>query len=123
MSCVPNPNHRFTITKGVENEFTFVIKGDGTTLPVAIEQSDSVIAVFKFLNTGEEFFRKNLVVEANTEGKVTLILTLEDVEVFQSRRGKEEDRYYLRPTYSLTLLCNTTAKGNFIAKVDYVYVD
>lgn len=118
-----NPNHRFIITKGVENTFEFIIKGDMTTLPIEVVDTDTVTAVFRTLSKGEEVLTKALDIVANPSGKVHLNLTTQEANSFESLRGGEEDRFYLRPNYSLTLICATAANGKFIAKVDMVYVD
>jgi hypothetical protein len=118
-----NINHRFVITRGVENTFDFIIKKNNSTLPIEITDTDTVTAYFRRLSDGEVVYSTSLMVEPNLQGKVQLTLSEQDTDEFESLRGKEEDRYYVRPNYSLTLDCSTQANGKFIAKVDFVYVD
>lgn len=123
MSCLETVNKRFTITKGIENTFDFIIKSDGNTTPIEVAATDSVTAIFKDLETGETLLSKSLTVGANLEGRVTLVLTEPEVELFKPLRGSRADRFYLKPVYSLILDSDTAANGKFIAKVDWVYVD
>lgn len=116
----------FVITKGLNNEFVFTIKQTGTTLPMTIvtePTSDTFTAKLIRLDTQEEVLEKSLTVTDALSGKVKLVITAEDTEDLESKRGDEIDGYYLKPMYKLLLDCNTFNNGNFIAKICEVYVD
>jgi hypothetical protein len=120
MSCSID---RFVITKGVENNFVFTIKADGSTLPLVIENTDTFDYQLVKLEDEVVVDSGSLTVENAINGKVGLTLSQATVDALESEKGTKADRYYLRPTYKLMLLCNTVNNGNFLAKVSEVYVD
>lgn len=122
MSC-DNKLEKFVITKGFDNTFEFVIKADGTTLPMEIQSSDTFTAHVRKLDTGDSVLTKTLSVVDAPAGKVKLEILAADTVDLVPVRGAYEDRFYLRPAYSLVLECSTAANGDFLAKVPYVYVD
>ena len=114
---------KFTITKGVDNTFSFTIKADGTTLPLDIDVSDTFNARLLALSDGSVIFSKALVVTDAPSGKVALTITANETSALQPERGTKADRYYLLPTYKLVIDCRTLNNGDFLAKVPEVYVD
>lgn len=117
---------KFTITKGSDNTFIFTIKQDNSTLPLIIEIGDTFTADLVTLGAGEEYpqvTNKALVVEDADNGKVSLKISEYDTCDLVTDKGGKVDRYYLRPTYKLTIACTTVNNGDFIAKVAEVYVD
>ena len=120
MGCEVN---RFIITKGLDNTFVFTIKADGSTLPMVIEVGDTFTAYLTELATGTTALTKALVVTDAPNGQATLTITAAENAALTTDKGTKTDRYYLRPTYKLTLECSTVNNGDFIAKVDEVYVD
>lgn len=123
MSSCATSFTRFTITKGVDNTFIFTIKADGSTLPMEIVVGDTFTAYLKSLEDGTIALTKALTVTDALSGKVTLEITEAEAALLISDRGAKEDRYYLRPNYKLVIECSTTNNGDFIAKVDNIYVD
>jgi hypothetical protein len=129
MSCDTN---KFVISKGVNNNFTFTIKQDNSTLPLEIEVADTFLAdliplgdVFAFdagmpTNTFNDIV---MVVEDAPNGKISLAISESDTQWLVTDKGARVDRYYTKPTYKLVLKCSTVNNGNFIAKVPEVYVD
>lgn len=114
---------RFTITKGVDNTFVFTIKADGSTLPMEIVVGDTFTAYLKNMADGTTALTKALTVADALSGRVQLVITEAEADALVSDRGNKEDRYYLRPNYRLMLDCSTTNNGDFIAKIDNIYVD
>jgi len=115
---------RFTITKGLDNNFVFTIKADGSTLPMEIVAgSDTFTAKLVSLSSGSIALTKDLTIVNAVGGKVSLTITSAEAASLTSDKGSKVDRYYLLPTYKLLLDCRTTNNGNFIAKVPEVYVD
>lgn len=133
LQCGRNTFDRFTLTSGINNTFAFTIKANGSTLPVNLRDGDSVTAIFRSLADGTVILTKSLDLSLelnpnsgqmeNLNGRATLELSPEDVELFSGERGTKADRYYLKPTCSLILDCNTADNGVFIARIPYVYID
>lgn len=114
---------KFTITKGLDNNFVFTIKADGSTLPMTITGTDTFTAHLINLEDGTTALTKSLVVTDATNGKASLTITSAETTPLVSDKGTKADRYYLRPVYKLVIDCNTENNGDFIAKVPEVYVD
>ena len=122
----------FTINKGLTNEFILTIKQNDTLLPMIIEYSDT----FKLLlinldtdqiestidmdNTKADGFI-DVYDDANGQIRVTMNPTLTDK--LEKERGPKEDRYYLKPTYRMSIECNTMNNGNFVIKLKNISVD
>jgi len=120
MSCGVD---RFIITKEVENTFVFTIKADGSTLPLQIvEASDSFSYKIIKLEDDSVDLDGSFTITNALNGEITLVLSVEEVNSLESDKGSKPDRYYLRPTYRLVLICDTVNNGKFIAKVYEVYV-
>jgi hypothetical protein len=122
---------KFVISKEVDNNFTFTIKQDNSTLPLSIEISDTFLA--DLIPLGDFTFGEGMpagtfddismsVLDA-PNGKISLVIPETDTQWLTIDKGARVDRYYTRPTYKLVLKCNTVNNGNFIAKVPEVYVD
>lgn len=122
----------FTINKGLTNEFILTIKQNDTLLPMIIEYSDT----FKLLlinldtdqiestidmdNTKADGFI-DVYDDANGQIRVTMNPMLTDR--LEKERGPKEDRYYLKPTYRMSIECNTMNNGNFVIKLKNISVD
>jgi len=121
MSCY---NERFTITRFVDNTFIFTIKQDNSTLPIEIVSGDTFVAKFVNLADDTVSFTKSLTVDNAASGRVKLFITSSEVSSnFVKERGGKEDRFYAKPGYKLVLECDTSANGEFVAKIGEVYVD
>ena len=114
---------KFTITKSIDNTFVFTVKANNSTLPIEIQPTDTFRAIFRTLSGGEDVFSKDMTVENALGGRISLTITSEETKQLTAARGGVEDRYYIKPVYSLVLDCDTEANGKFLAKVDAVYVD
>ena len=119
MGCITN----FTITKGVDNQFDFTIKQNGSTLPMVIDANDMFTAELRKLSDNTIDLSKPLSVISANNGLVRLVITATEADSLLSERGMKVDNYYIKPVYKLLIICNTTNNGNFISKVDKVYVD
>lgn len=114
---------RFTITRGVDNEFFFTVKANNSLLPMVIEPSDTFQVKLVRLddNTTADIDRSLEVVDA-TNGKLRFLVTEAESMSLLSERGQKEDRYYLKPVYKLLLEATTVNNGSFIAQLGKVYV-
>ena len=122
----------FTINKGLTNEFILTIKQNDTLLPMIIEYSDTfklllinldtdqVESTIDMDNTKADGFI-DVYDDANGQIRVTMNPTLTDR--LEKERGPKEDRYYLKPTYRMSIECNTMNNGNFVAKIKNISVD
>ena len=120
MSCTD----KFTISKSLPNTFTFVIKQQESTLPMVLDSSDTFTAHLYNLETEEEDTSCTITTNLETpydEGKISV--SISNTGSLVSDRGGKADRYYLLPTYKLVIECDTVNNGQFIAKIDKVYVD
>lgn len=114
---------RFTITRGVDNEFFFTVKANGSLLPMVIEPADTFQVKLVRLgdNTTADIDRPLEVVDA-ANGKLRFLVTEAESMSLLSERGQKEDRYYLKPVYKLLLEATTVNNGSFIAQLGKVYV-
>ncbi len=114
---------RFTITRGVDNEFFFTVKANNSLLPMVIEPSDTFQVKLVRLddNTTADIDRPLEVVDA-INGKLRFLVTEAESMSLLSERGQKEDRYYLKPVYKLLLEATTVNNGSFIAQLGKVYV-
>jgi hypothetical protein len=114
------------------NEFILTIKQNDSTLPMIIDPTDIFELKLFILETDEEVVTitmtdtENVGVidiydDANGQIKVTLYDTL--VNSLSKERGTKADHYYLKPLYRIAIDCTTVNNGNFVAKVNKVYVD
>ena len=120
MSCNSN---RFVITKGYDNTFEFTIKANGSTLPMEIDVSDSFTAELVLLEDSSVALSKSLTIVDALSGRVQLVITEAESNGLSTEKGTKVDRYYVKPMYKLVIECNTLNNGNFLAKVNEVYVD
>ena len=128
MSALSN---KFVINKNLVNEFILTIKQNNETLPMVIDSSDTFEAILYKLSDESEVGRVSLV--ENTNGVIEIydapngqiLIKLYDAlyNTLVSERGTKADRYYLRPTYRLSIEANTLNNGNFVAKLREVYVE
>ena len=115
--------NRFTITRGVDNEFFFTVKANNSLLPMVIEPADTFQVKLVRLddNTTADIDRPLEVVDA-ANGKLRFLVTEAESMSLLSERGQKEDRYYLKPVYKLLLEATTVNNGSFIAQLGKVYV-
>lgn len=123
MSACGKVNQKFTITKGIDNTFVFTIKADNSTLALVIDPTDTFTASIRTLSDSVTVITKPLVVTDARNGMVSFTLSASETANLLSTRGSIEDRYYIKPTYSLLIDCKTVGNGDFIAKVPLIYVD
>lgn len=114
---------KFIITKGVSNEFIITIKQNGTTLPMAIEPTDTFNAKLLSIKDGSVVAILTTSIVNTQNGKIKLILDSDTVDSLNIERGERADYYYSKPLYKLVIDCDTVNNGKFVAKVHKVYVE
>lgn len=114
---------KFTITKGVSNEFIITIKQNGTTLPMIIEPTD--VFTCKLLSIKDGSVVATLITEVLNASNGKLRITIDDsiVNNLLVERGDRADYYYSKPLYKLIIDCDTVNNGKFVAKVNKVYIE
>ena len=122
----------FTINKGLTNEFILTIKQNDALLPMIIEYSDTFKLLLINLDTDQVESTIDMdstkadgfidvYDDANGQIRVTMNPTL--TNRLEKERGPKEDRYYLKPTYRMSIECNTMNNGNFVIKLKNISVD
>jgi len=119
MNC---PSDKFIINKGMNNEFIITIKVDNGMLPMTISNTDTFKATFTQLDNESISHSVIPTVYDAANGQIKIIVEQPIVDSMISERGSKADKYYMKPTYRLTVECNTSANGNFVTKVSSVYV-
>lgn len=128
MACT---NDKFVINKGMNNEFIITIKQNDSTLPMVIVNTDTFNCKIYLLETNVEVAEVSLIpnesgsieVYDTNNGQIIVKLSELLVDTLITERGEKPDRYYLRPTYRLAIGCSTLNNGNFVAKINNVYVE
>ena len=114
---------KFVISKGMSNEFIITIKQDGTTLPMVINVGDTFVTKLFKMSDGSEVATLTTTVENANSDKIKVTISDTIVNRLAVERGDKADYYYSKPLYRLTIDCNTLNNGNFVAKIDKVYVE
>ena len=115
--------NKFTITRGVDNEFFFTVKANGSLLPLVIEPSDTFnVKLVRLSDNTTTDINKLLEVVDAPSGKLRFFVSSGESLSLLSERGQKEDRYYLIPVYKLLIEANTVNEGSFVAQLGRVYV-
>ena len=114
---------KFVITKGTSNEFIITIKQNGTTLPMAIELTDTFVAKLLTICGREVVATLTTSVLNANNGKIKLVLNNSVVETLKTEKGDRADYCYSKPLYKLFIDCDTVNNGKFVAKINKVYVE
>lgn len=122
---------KFTINKGLVNEFIITIKKNGSLTAIEIDPSDTFKLTMFRLGTDEVVGEVDGTLSAN--GQITtysaingqILVSLSDalVNSLVKSVGEEVDRYYVKPTYRIAIECATVDNGKFVAKIPLVYVE
>lgn len=114
---------KFTVTKGMENTFVISIKEDDNVTPVVlIEGTDTFVVKLSLLGDSSVVSGPTAVIEDAANGKIKIIIPQIVADALIFELGDKSDRYYIRPTYKLTLICNTQANGSFVSTIPLIYV-
>ena len=122
----------FTINRGLKNEFTITIKQNDSMLPMVITNTDTfkltmfnkdTDAIESVLDMDNSKADGYIAIHNNANGQIKIVMNPALSSKLEKERGPKEDRYYLKPTYRLSIECNTLNNGNFVAKIENVYVD
>lgn len=98
---------------------------------MVIDANDRFEAILYKLSDDSEVGRVSLVENANGVIEIydapngQILVRLYDVlcDTLVSEKGTKADRYYLKPTYRLSIDASTLNNGNFVAKLREVYVE
>ena len=122
----------FTINRGLKNEFIITIKQNDSLLPMIIANTDAfkltmfnrdteaIEAVLDMDNAKADGY---IAIHNDANGQIKIVMNPTLTSTLEKERGPKEDRYYLRPTYRIAIECDTLNNGNFVAKLENVYID
>ena len=122
----------FTINRGLKNEFIMTIKQNDSLLPMVIEYSDTfkltmfnrdTEAVEAMLDMDDTKVDGYISIHNDANGQIKIVMNPALTSKLEKERGPKEDRYYLKPTYRIAIECDTLNNGNFVAKLENVYID
>ena len=122
----------FTINRGLKNEFIMTIKQNDSLLPMVIEYSDTfkltmfnrdTEAVEAVLDMDDTKVDGYISIHNDANGQIKIVMNPALTSKLEKERGPKEDRYYLKPTYRIAIECDTLNNGNFVAKLENVYID
>ena len=122
----------FTINRGLKNEFILTIKQNDSLLPMVIEYSDTfkltmfnrdTEAIEAVLDMDNAKVDGYIAIHNDANGQIKIVMNTALTSKLEKERGPKEDRYYLRPTYRIAIECDTLNNGNFVAKLENVYID
>lgn len=128
MACT---NDKFVINKDSINEFIITIKQNDSTLPMVIEPSDTFELKLVELKSNNKIADITMTdnpsvgvisVYDAANGQILVKMYDELVDTLNVERGDRADGYYNKATYRLAIDCSTANNGNFVAKVNKVYV-
>ena len=122
----------FTINRGLKNEFILTIKQNDSLLPMIIEYSDTFkLTMFNrdtevveaVLDMDDAKVDGYIAIHNDANGQIKIVMNPTLTSTLEKERGPKEDRYYLKPTYRIAIECDTLNNGNFVAKLENVYID
>ena len=122
----------FTINKGLNNEFIITIKQNDSLLPMIITNTDTfkltmfnrdTEAIETVLDMDDTKSDGYITIHNYANGQIKIVMNPTLTSTLEKERGPKEDRYYLRPTYKIAIECDTLNNGNFVAKLENVYID
>lgn len=124
--------NNFTINKGVINEFILTIKQNDSILPMFIDSSDTFkLMLFNLetdilettLDSTQSTSDGSITIHNAANGQIKVTMNEALVNRLKKERGSKVDRYYLKPTYRLSIDGNTLNNGRMVSKLDRVFVD
>ena len=114
---------KFTITRGVDNEFYFTVKANNSLLPLVLDPTDVItLKLIRLTDNTTVDLEKTLTHVDRANGKVKLLITEAESNNLLTARGQAEHGYYLKPVYSLLIEATTANSGYFTARLSKVYV-
>ena len=114
---------KFVINKGIDNEYTFVIKKNGSIEAIVIDPSDTFVFRLHELKTGNVVFAVDAVIDDALNGKIKVVIPNASTAELIVEVGDRCDYYKRKATYKGSIECTTVDNGKFIAKLDKVYVE
>jgi 5S rRNA maturation endonuclease (ribonuclease M5) len=121
----------FVINKGFDNEFLVTIKQNKTMLPMVIDDSD-VFEFYLFKHedniliakiTSIEDANGSIVFTDKDNGEITIKIKKELADTLTGSKGTYADRYYLKPKHYGLIDAVTLNNGNFISRIEEIFVD
>lgn len=114
---------RFTLIKGVTNNWTLYIKARGSLDALELKATDRFVAHIRDRHTGDTIVTANLSLGKMDEGEVKLSLTAAQIAPLERDVGSKANRSYLKAHYTMIIEATTTNQGSFLIRVEDVYID
>ena len=115
--------NKFVINKGIDNEFTFTIKKNGSIEAININVADTFVFKLKEGKTGNIVYTVAAVVADAINGKIMVSIPTDIANGLAVDIGDRCDYYKRKVTYRASIECSTVDNGKFVAKLDKVYVE
>jgi len=114
---------KFVINKGIDNEYIFTIKKNGSTEAIVIKPSDTFVFKLVNLKTGVVEYTVNASTLDAINGKIKVVIPANATTNLVVEVGDRCDYYKRKATYKGNIECNTVDNGKFIAKLTKIYVE
>ena len=114
---------KFVIFKGIENNYDFRVKKNGSIESINITPTDTFVFKLLDIESGELIYTVNLNVVDSINGKIQLTIPSSATTNLKINIGDRCDYYNRKPTYKGRIEMNTTDNGKAIAVIDKIYVE
>lgn len=114
---------KFVINRGIDNEYTFTIKKNGSIEAIVIDPSDTFVFRLFELKTSAVVLTINAIVDDALNGRIKVVIPSSDTEDLAVEVGDRCDYYKRKATYKGSIECDTVDNGKFIAKLSKIYVE
>ena len=115
---------RFVIVRGMDNTFTFHIKARGALDPLELTDNDTFLARVRDRHSSEELVEPiPLTIGDKWAGEITLTIDADTANILKRSTGSRADRSYLRAYVSIYIEASTAKQGDFVLRLEDVYVD
>lgn len=114
---------KFEIVKGREYVATFVIKRNGSTTPIELDDVDTGTFTISKNGVNPQIVLENIpmTISNASGGEFTLTLDADDTDLLFGEVGLREDGYVSYATYKGVAEFNTVEQGKMIAVVERIY--
>ena len=113
---------QFVIHKGIDNEYMFTIKKNGSIEAIVIAPSDTFVFNLMRPKTSEVIYTTNAVVMDAINGRIKVVIPSAATTGLVMEVGDRCDYYNRKAVYRANIVCSTVDNGNFIAELEKIYV-
>lgn len=118
------------INKNMDNEYVITIKANGSSLGMQIDPTDTFeVSLYEKCTDElvatidmEDSDNGVVTIYQESNGKINILLKQKLVDSLVKTKGDRVDGCYPKSGYRLLVKCSTVNNGNFVARIDNVYV-